>query len=74
MRSWKKLFAVTVLENRPAEFRILVAETERAISLRLQEMAYESDSDAERLEIDNASVALKILWRKIMAWQNYEAR
>jgi hypothetical protein len=74
MTSWKKLFAVTVLETRPAEFQILATETERAISLRLREMAYESDSIAERLEIDNACVALTILSREIMAWKYYEAR
>jgi hypothetical protein len=74
--TWKKLYAVTVLETRPAELRILIDETERAISLRLHEMAmaHESDMTTERLELDNASSALKILLSQIMAWENYEAR
>jgi hypothetical protein len=74
MPSWKKLFDVTLLETRPAERRILITETERAIHFRLQEMAIsEADTTAERLEIDDASSTLKILLGEIMAWENYEA-
>jgi len=74
MSSWKKLFDVTLLETRPAERRILITETERAIRFRLQEMANsEADTTAERLEIDDASSTLKILLGESMAWENYEA-
>jgi len=74
MSSWKKLFDVTLLETRPAERRMLITETERAIRFRLQEMANsEADTTAERLEIDDASSTLKILFGEIMAWENYEA-
>jgi hypothetical protein len=73
--TWKELYAVTVLENRPAELQVLIAATERAIFLRLQEMAmaYDVDMTEERLEIDDASSTLRILLGEIMAWQNYEA-
>jgi len=74
MPSWKKLFDVTLLEARPAELRILISETERAIRFRLQEIAYsEADTIAERLEIDDASSTLRILFGEIMTWENYEA-
>jgi len=74
MPSWKKLFDVTLLETRPAELRILVSETERAIRFRLLEITNsEADTTAERLEIDDASSTLKILLGEIMAWENYEA-
>jgi hypothetical protein len=74
MPSWKKLFDVTLLETRPAELRILISETERAIRFRLQEITNsEADTTAERLEIDDASSTLKILLGEIMAWENYEA-
>jgi hypothetical protein len=74
MPSWKKLFDVTVVETRPVESRILIAETERAIRFRLQEMAKsEADTTAERLEIDDAASTLKILLSAIKAWENYEA-
>ena len=74
MPSWKKLLDVTLLETRPAELRILISETERAIRFRLQEIANsEADTTAERLEIDDASSTLKILFSEIMAWENYEA-
>ena len=74
MSSWKKLFDVTLLETRPAERRMLITETERAIRFRLQEIANsEADTTAERLEIDDASSTLKILLGENMAWENYEA-
>ena len=74
MPTWKTLFDVTLLETRPAELQILISETERAIRFRLQEIANsEADTTAERLEIDDASSALKILLGEIMAWENYEA-
>ena len=68
MPSWKKLFDVTLLETRPAELRILITETERAIRFRLQEMTNsEADTTSERLEIDDASSTLKISLGEIMA-------
>lgn len=75
MPTWKELYAVTVLETRPAELEILIAETERAIFSRLREMAMacETDTIEERLEMDDASSILKILLGEITAWQNYES-
>ena len=73
MLSWKQLYAATVVETRPAELQILVAETERAIYIRLHDIANEPVTTTERLEMDNATAALKILSREVAAWENYEA-
>ena len=73
MLSWKQLYAATVVETRPAELQILVAETERAIYFRLYDIANEPVTTTERLEMDHATAALNILSREIVAWENYQA-
>jgi hypothetical protein len=72
--SWKQLYAAAISESRPPERRLLIAETQRAIALRLKEIANKPDLAAERLELDNAATAVEILLREPLAWQNFEAQ
>ena len=73
MPSWKQLYSTTVLETRPAELRILVAETERAIYLRSHDTANEPVTTTECLPMDDAISALEILLSEINTWENYQA-
>jgi hypothetical protein len=70
MPLWKRLYETTIAETSVTELRQLAALTERAISLRLQEITNEPELSAERIELDNAATAVKILLREIEAWEN----
>jgi hypothetical protein len=69
--TWKQLYAAAMIETRPIELEIVIAETERAISARLREISNDSDNFAERLELDNAATTIEILSKEMIAWQNY---
>lgn len=71
MPTWKQLYAAAMIETRPIELEIVIAETERAISARLREISNDSDNFAERLELDNAATTIEILSKEMIAWQNY---
>jgi hypothetical protein len=62
---WEELYAATVIETRPEQLRVLIAETKRCLSLRLNELARETDTVGERLSIEHALSVLEILMSEL---------
>jgi hypothetical protein len=73
MPQWKELYSMAITETRPIELRMLIDETERAITLRLREVGGDPFALPERHEIDNARSALKVLSREVGTWGQSEA-
>jgi hypothetical protein len=72
MREWKELYVALGGETRPAELRILIGETQRSIAIRLRELENETNTTAERLEMEDAASTLKILSDETLSWGNQQ--
>ena len=68
MTDWRELYKATVLETNPTRLERLIAETEGAILVRLQELDRSSDGAGERHEMELASAALDALKIDKLFW------
>jgi hypothetical protein len=68
MPSWKELYKACCLETDPEKLRALILETEGAMFSRAQELGMNGDGQAEREEMEDASVGLLGLKTQRLGW------
>ena len=68
MSSWKEFYCAAVLETNPETLVSLIREAETALFLRELELAVGLDGSGERLEIEHAASALRILTSESKGW------
>jgi hypothetical protein len=68
MSSWKEFYCAAVLETNPETLVTLIREAETALFLRELELAVGLDGRNERLEIEHAASALRILTSECKSW------
>ena len=68
MSSWKEFYCAAVLETNPETLVSLIRKAETALFLRELELAVSLDGRIERLEIEHAASALRILTSESKGW------
>ena len=67
MTDWRKFYSAAVLETDPSRLMIVIAEAERAMESRLNELILPAGNE-ERQEIANAATALAVLKVERESW------
>jgi hypothetical protein len=68
MSSWKEFYCAAVLETNPETILSLIRKAETALFLRELELEVAVDGRSERLEIEHAASALRILTSESKGW------
>jgi hypothetical protein len=68
MSSWKEFYCAAVLETNPETIVNLIRKAETALFLRELELAVGLDGRNERLEMQHAASALRILTSESKSW------
>ena len=68
MSSWQEFYCAAVLETNPENLVSLIREAETALFIRGLELAVGLDGRSERLEIQHAASALRILTSESKSW------
>ena len=68
MSSWKEFYCAAVLETNPETILSLIRKAETALFLRELELEVAVDGRSERLEIEHAASALRILTSEGKGW------
>jgi hypothetical protein len=68
MSSWKEFYCAAVLETNPETLVSLIRKAETALFLRELELGVGLDGHNERLEIQHAASALRILTSESKGW------
>ena len=68
MSSWQEFYCAVVLETNAETLVSLIREAETALFIRELELAVGLDGHSERLEIEHAASALRILTSESKGW------
>jgi hypothetical protein len=68
MSSWKEFYCAAVLETNPEVLVSFIRKAETALFIRELELAVSLDGSGERLEIEHAASALRILTSESKGW------
>jgi hypothetical protein len=71
---WQACYQAALLELDPEKLPQRVEAAETTIFARLQDLAFSSNSDAERQAIEDALASLRVLKREILAFPDWEKK